>query len=587
VEAINSESPTGIPSVLGGYRLEEPIGGGGMGHVFRARHTFLDRTVAVKVLRPDRQLDPLLNARFLREMKGLGQLDHPHVIRATDAGQQGGLLYLVMDYVEGIDLSRLVQQLGPLPAAEACELVRQAALGLEYVRSQGLVHRDIKPSNLLLSRTGVVKVLDLGLVHFEQTEGDQQTPSGCMMGTGDYVAPEQAEDARAADIRSDIYSLGCTLYALLCGRPPYSGAKYASLPQKITGHCRHPFPELRCPHPLPAGLREVLARMTAKNPEERFATPAEVAAALAPFATSANVNGLWNRAPGEAVSVVSSLPVSEASTKDRVETTPSGPSSTRTPTAPALRSQRWVWRTTGALMLLVGAGLIGWALWPRPESRRLDDLSPYALHDLLKRTPVIALWEREAGLASFTFDAPQKQFTVVSTSTGLFHLGEIQREHYTLQVKLSQVPQWTGGCGLYLGYRDLPPDDPETQQERPALARFQFVTLHVKAGGTAIKAVRGTGVVRRNANGVRVVDFQDLASETLPEVPKEDALLEVSVVHSRLKRVSVAGVLLPQLTRSDINDLFRPEDYRGWVGLCAGRGTTVFREAQIKLHDGF
>jgi serine/threonine protein kinase len=571
--------------VLGGYLIEGEIGGGGMGRVFRARHTFLDRIVALKVLRPDRRDDPDLCARFLREMKGLGRLDHPNVIRATDAGQQGDLLYLVMDYVEGTDLNHLVERLGPLAPAVACELIRQAALGLEYIRAQGLVHRDIKPSNLLLSTAGVVKVLDLGLVRFEHPEGEQ-TPTDCVMGTGDYLAPEQASHAHAADIRADIYSLGCTLYKLLCGRVPYSSPGYSSLAQKIVAHREVPFPELRCPLPVPEGLDAVLARMTTKNPDDRFATPAEVAEALAPFAAGAAVSALLNEARDPALA--GPEVTSDASTRGRMETVPGALALSPTPALPAKGAgRRLVWVAEGAALALILIGLLVWTWRSSEGSRRLDDLPPYQSHDLLTREPLSALWEREAGHASFTFERAQKQFTAVSASDSLFHLGEIHREHYTLQVKISQLPRWTGGCGVYLGYRDVGAGEPAALQDRPALARFQFVMLQVHGAPPKLKVVRGMGTVRKNAAGPRVIDWEDLDSQVLPENPREDALLELTVVGSRLKSLSLGGLPLHRLTGPKVNNLFQPEDYRGWIGLCNRPGTTIFREAQIKLHDAF
>src|SRR5262249_50689623 len=214
----------------------------------------------------------------------------PNIVHAYDAGPIGSAHALVMEYVEGIDLSRLVKQSGPLPVGQASECIRQAALGLQYAQEQGLVHRDVKPSNLIQVRaTGVVKVLDLGLARLHQSASPQPavdvpddrstgslTPVGgvMMMGTPDYLAPEQALDFHAADSRADIYSLGCTFYFLLTGQPPFGGG---TLAQKLWRHQQAEPPSVPG---LPEKLTSVLRKMLAKHPADRYQTPADVVAAL-------------------------------------------------------------------------------------------------------------------------------------------------------------------------------------------------------------------------------------------------------------------------------------------------------------------
>lgn len=271
--------------VVGEYELLERIPGGGMGEVYKARHRRLDKRVALKLLPADSQNSREMAARFQREIKAIGALDHPNVVEAYDAGEQSGVVYLAMKLIDGVDLERLVKERDPLPIAEACELVRQAALGLHYLHERGLVHRDVKPSNLMRTPNGTVKVLDLGLARWrlEAEHGLALTGAGRVMGTPEFLAPEQVENASGADARADLYGLGGTLFYLLTGRAPFADRQ--SLYAKLDAHRSAPLPDVRSLRPnAPAELAALLNRLLAKKPEERFATAAEVAAALAPFA---------------------------------------------------------------------------------------------------------------------------------------------------------------------------------------------------------------------------------------------------------------------------------------------------------------
>jgi serine/threonine protein kinase/WD40 repeat protein len=329
--------------LLGPYLLLERIGTGGMGEVFKARHRIMDRIVALKVVRADRLGDRETLSRFGREIQIAARLAHPHVVLAHDAGQIGDTFYLVMEYVEGVDLARLLKQRGRLGAAEACEYVREAALGLQHAHERGLVHRDVKPANLLLAaQDGLIKVLDLGLARLRSREVDETrlTQEGSLMGTPDYLAPEQAVDSARADIRADVYSLGCTLYHLLAGRPPFPGG---SLTEKLLRHQQsEPEPlERLCPD-LSPGLGAVVRKMMAKRPEERYQTPAEVAAALTPFA------GKMEPKPAH---IAVAVPVSEAES-NTVSWTPANVNTATMPAAarPPRQSKR-------KLLIFAGLGL--------------------------------------------------------------------------------------------------------------------------------------------------------------------------------------------------------------------------------------
>jgi serine/threonine-protein kinase len=289
----------GATVVMGPYILLERLGEGGNGQVFKARHQTMDRVVALKVLRKELLTDSEAVGRFYREVEVISQVSHPAIVHAYDAGVFGSVHFLALEYVEGIDLDRRVKESGRLPVAQACEYIRQAALGLEHAHERGLVHRDIKPSNLLLASRdrerpeGVVKILDLGLARLQQPPKNSRTAGltilagqGVMQGTLDYLAPEQALDFHSADIRADIYSLGCTFYFLLTGQPPFGSG---SVTQKLMRHQHaEAMPIERLRPGLPPGLPPILNKMLAKNPADRYQTPGEVAEAIAALGPIAN-----------------------------------------------------------------------------------------------------------------------------------------------------------------------------------------------------------------------------------------------------------------------------------------------------------
>jgi formylglycine-generating enzyme required for sulfatase activity len=266
--------------VVGPYRLLECLGRGGMGQVFKARHTVLDRLLALKLILPERLGSQQAVERFLREARAAAMLSHPNIVTIHDAGQAGGNFYLAMELLPGSNLADYLEHRGPLPVAEACGYVRQAALGLQHAHEKGLVHRDIKPANLLRTDDGQIKVLDMGLaLVLAATTLTREV--GTRMGTLDYMAPEQVSDAHLVDIRADIYSLGCTLYHLLARRVPFDDCHPAARVLVRQQQCPRPVEEYR--PDVPATLARVLRRMLARQPAGRYQAPAAVAEALQPF----------------------------------------------------------------------------------------------------------------------------------------------------------------------------------------------------------------------------------------------------------------------------------------------------------------
>ena len=284
-----------VPSSLGGYELIELIGRGASGAVFQARHTRLDRVVAIKIL-SSRYVrgDDQAVARFAQEMRAVGRLDHPHIVKATDAGEDAGRHYLVMEYIDGVDVSRLLRFTGPLRVADACEIVRQAAQALQFAHDSKLVHRDVKPSNLLFTSDGEIKLLDLGLASIDDDDA-LAARSEIPFGTGDYMSPEQWTNFEGVDARADIYSLGCTLYKLLTGEAVFP-AERRNHNEKMESHLRSRIPSVRTLRPeVPLGLQRIITKMLAKRPEDRYQTAQEVEQHLSTYAIEARLKSLSDR----------------------------------------------------------------------------------------------------------------------------------------------------------------------------------------------------------------------------------------------------------------------------------------------------
>jgi serine/threonine protein kinase/class 3 adenylate cyclase len=373
-----------VPLKLGNYELEERLGSGGMGDVFKARHSQFGRVRAVKVIKQqfvDTGHDEIIR-RFYQEIKAVGALEHPNIVVAIDSSAPTDAVhYLVMEYIEGVAADELIARRGPLSVADACEVARQAARGLSYIHQHGMVHRDIKPSNLMLTLTSVetpsdsaseakkptsdskpeqvvVKILDLGLALLVGEDQQRLTVfDNRAMGTAMYMSPEQWKTS-SVDIRADIYSLGCTLYHLLAGKPPFWESDLK--PEKA--HEREQLPPISG-DPIPKPLWEILRRMTAKNPAERYADPAEAAAALAPFAQGNQLAervrgavGVTKRSRTHPMARTETLIAKSAESDTKARTSPSW-SAARALTPEARRKLS---RASMVLLTLVAVLAIGW-----------------------------------------------------------------------------------------------------------------------------------------------------------------------------------------------------------------------------------
>ncbi|MCA9176198.1 MAG: serine/threonine protein kinase [Planctomycetales bacterium] len=386
------------------YEVLELVGKGGMGDVYRARHRLMDRTVALKIIKPELMRKADAVDRFHREVKAAAKLTHPNIVTAFDAEQAGDVHFLVMEYVDGVDLAHVAHERGALPVAEACEFIRQAAIGLQHAHEQGMVHRDIKPHNLMVMADGTVKILDFGLASLAPNSVSEAetvaargdlTAAGSIMGTPDFMSPEQAEDARSADIRSDIYSLGSTLYFLLSGQPPFADG---SVTQKLKSHATAEPDALRTLRDdIPMELESVIARMTAKDPAERFQSPHEVAVALQAFVD--------DRSPGTVVA-----------------------------TAPQQRNSAVMWLGAAALTVAV---VFAWLFMFGRSDPNVDYKKPTTdvlRNEAMVRDPSTVATHSGKGIAS-----DQPSLRISNDGAWSTHLGTVSRSWKLQGNRLSQV----------------------------------------------------------------------------------------------------------------------------------------------------
>ncbi len=387
--------------MLGPYELITEIGRGGMGTLYLAMHKHMKRSVALKMLSNDRLKSQESRTRFQREMEAIGRMSHPNIVVAHDAGEHEECHFLVMEFLDGIDIERLTSRLTILNVPDACEIIRQAAVGLHYAHQQGMVHRDVKPSNLMLvpgsvtdSTTSlsddqsanifpIVKVLDLGLARFEDADASELTTAGQLMGTVNYMSPEQALDSHQVDQSTDVYSLGATLFRLLTGRAPWDDAKHATVGRKLRALNSEQLPSIAVERPdLPADLIAIVDRMLHRDRAQRYATAQEVVDALQPFTDGHDLARLLELAGVQSVSDAERIEETKSILPPPVGCSQLG-SKPALPTDERHRSTRPV--AMGATLITVLA-LVGILLWSRGGeqvySTSRDGLDPAVPSDI-------------------------------------------------------------------------------------------------------------------------------------------------------------------------------------------------------------
>ncbi|MCI0356958.1 MAG: protein kinase, partial [Planctomycetaceae bacterium] len=563
-----------VPRRLNEYELVEPIGRGGMGLVYRARHMLLQRTVAIKVLPHLALADESAVRRMRRESAAAGRVQHPNIVYATDAGECDGVHFLVMEFVHGIDLSKLVAVASPLPVADACEIVRQAALGLAHIAECGLVHRDLKPSNIMLASDGRVKILDLGLALLREGQiGDSESPtqSGYLLGTADYVAPEQLLDSHDADVRSDLYSLGCSLFKLLSGQAPFGGVDHGSVAKKLSAH-QHVAPpaigELR--PDAPPEVAAVLGRLLAKRPDDRFQTPTELVEALTPLAHGADLPALCMRALERAE--LDGLPLPQRSRTPRpaeASTETRGATPTPHPATRMAARPGWIWPVSiaiGALALAIGL----WAVVPGPKTSptqvptTLNILMPkesgrlFGRYDLAS-APREYIWP---GYIKSPFpaqyDSGTGRLSVLSDNFQLIQIGHYDGRPATFSLDIEQRP-WHGDAGLFFNLHLKNPG------KGPEVAAFNPIYFSYYPGAKTehMQVFMTNAWIGLSPRGFRH-DFQ--CGDSI-DFPTDRLRLSVTIDQGGVREITVNGKPAPALTEEPSRSRYASRDMRGVWGI--------------------
>jgi serine/threonine protein kinase len=434
----------GAPARIGPYELVHIIGEGGMGVVYQAIHVLLGKKVALKIL-PLNRTNPGAVRRFQREWRALGALGHPHIVAAVDAGECDGFHFLATEFVEGCDLS-IIKGRTPLSWCDACELVRQAALGLACIHGSGLVHRDIKPSNLMLGRDGRLKILDFGLALLKSSNPDslELTAHDQIVGTADYIAPEQTRNSHDVDVRADLYSLGCTFYCLLCGAPPFHRVAGTDRQDRLRAHSELPVPAIQQRRPdLPAAIVAIVDKLLAKDRLNRYASAQELADLLAAHTAEADL------------SLLAATLMEPSAVATGIPTKPRGS-----------RARRRVVAATCSLAILATAATLGL------NRGRQADIPANGAVDLATTaaagagSPRALVWPAHSPASIWKFDSDANRLWLSCSGSGLLSYGKCTHRNFTIRATVHQIT-W-GDAGIFWGYA------PATFRGKPCI-QFQSV----------------------------------------------------------------------------------------------------------------
>lgn len=532
-----------LPYRLGNYELREQIGAGAHGAVFRAQHLRLEREVAIKLL--IRAAGPFVE-EFLHEMRVVGQLDHPNIIRATDAGEYEGTYFLAMELVPGLDVSSLLRRSGPLSVADSCEIARQTALGLAFAHDHQLVHRDVKTSNLLFSASGTIKLLDLGLATISSRAESAETPARSgPRGTADYMAPEQWIEANTVSHKADLYSLGCTLFKLMTGEPPYRQLP-DGIVSKEEAHKHGKIPSLLTfRDDVPTAVDQLVTRLMSKVPADRPESANDVAEALATYCADADLAGLIERFCPELKPFARPTRVRKAIAR------------------PSMSRRTWI---TSAVL---AAGAAMTLMIYRGRGQQPVSIETGSWRNLVPVDPALITF-REDNDARVR--EVQGQFELESSSLALLHLGTPLAMPYRWKSSLARA-SWEHPAGVFFRFRKTAP------------ATFSFQTIEIQA----------------NSPGQTTLlwcDYQDshlrepviLAETNLALDIKQDCELEILVGRSGFPDISLDGQRIPKshwILSKEARDFVvtnteqLSEVYAGRIGILHHRGLTEVQSAQL------
>ncbi len=562
-----------LPPELGPYRLGTLLGRGGMGEVYEAIHSGLNRPVAIKVISARFGEDSQSRRRFCREIVSTGRVVHRNVVAATDTGEVEGHLFLVMELLSGSDIralcSRGPNSRGPssrgaqISTADACEIARQAAEGLAAIHASNLVHRDIKPSNLFLTDDGVVKILDLGLAKLALEEEEELTESGVVLGTRSYLAPEQAVAPGEVEPAADVFSLGCVLFKLLGGEGSGRSNGFEGLSaEEASGEIKERLGARS--EGIPEPLVALVGRMLSIDPENRPTAEALARELLPPFCAGQRLREISEKTTGATRGRSAASTVTEL-----VE-----------PQVAAKPPARWSRRG----MVALGLGGLGMALaatgayFAGGSGAQEQAFGPNQWNDMLSRPPYPFLWPSSQGNALRGYDPTRQELHITTSGYAMFQLGVAGREGFEIEVSMHQ-PTWTGGFGVFFGMADvgIPPG------RKYEMQTFEFRKYRPIPGDEEFSLNRSFHRFERMPNGFTPFSGRELAAAPTTRPGIHPVNLSLAVEGGRLARCNWEGLPLPNMTNAAVNEFSGPIP-PGPFGITAFLTSVTFSRIRAYIH---